>query len=206
MQSSLVLLSLSVLALGSFVSSRSPSQAPPQPPPKERSGQDEKRQLDEIPLRQSRQVTLEAMQGMWRLTGFEARTEEPERRRQVGYCLVSGHHLAIEVHLWRERQKPLEPENRDFFSGIHRFELDSTSTMETSTVIASFINRTARVDHEAPGKTRRFVVETSANRMRLTRDDGQTMDFERVADEGTEDKDVFGRPIRKPAPTEEEDD
>ena len=114
--------------------------------------------------------------------------------QQTGYALVHDRFLSIEFHM-----RLVDKEEKDFgqslVTGLHRFELDGTGAMETTTVIATRTRRDGSPEFEPPGTTRHYQVEFEGETLTMTRDDGHRLEFERMSDDHKRRSDIFGRPV-----------
>lgn len=154
------------------------------------------------PLRIDKQKLWDDMQGPWKLAELRLPSGNGDLRSDAGFCIVSGDYLSIELHVgWLGESRNLI--GRTFQSGMHHFEIDDTGRIQTSTLIGSFITKDGELDFERPGTARNYHAAVAANRLSLTRDDGQVLVFNRVF--STEPRrDIFGRerkerPAKSPA-------
>ena len=136
----------------------------------------------------------EAMQGVWHLTEYKTTKLPSEGRSEAGYCMVAGNFLSIEIHIGWISEDGVRYNRKDFQTGIHRFELDQTGRMETSTIIGCFQNQGYQLGFEPPGVKRTYRVEAVGDLMTLFNDDGSKLSFERLP-ETRPKRDVYGRPI-----------
>lgn len=138
---------------------------------------------------------LASMQGLWRLTDLKTLRADPSRRAEVGYLLVSGLCFSLELHWGWAGQDNVHFVNKDFQSGMHRFELDDAGNLEAKSLIGSFFNREGLLQWEEPGKERRYRVEQIGEVMKWSNEEGTTFTFEHVPQPRAARRDVFGRPI-----------
>lgn len=143
---------------------------------------------------------LAQMQGAWRLADMQLLAEGKggfgdRRFEHSGYCLIHDEYLSLEFHL-RLVDKDDKDWGQSFVTGLHRFELDGTGSMETTTVIATNTRSDGNPEFESPGTKRRYTVEFTGERLTMTRDDGHRLDFERMIDK-RQRFDIFGRPVRE---------
>jgi hypothetical protein len=138
--------------------------------------------------------TEDAMQGVWRLTDFVAPRLTLERRTDVGYCLVQGKYLSLEVHVGWLSEDGKSYEHKDFQTGMYRFELDQTGRMETLTVIGTQMAAGRVPTAEVPNTKRGFKITALLDNMTWRGDDGTQFVFERMLDTRGK-RDVYGRLI-----------
>ncbi len=154
-------------------------------------------------VRIDRKKLQKDIQGAWRLVELQARTMAPQSRKDVGYCLISGNCLSLELHLgWMSDPATLDA--RTFQSGTHSFGIDDEGQLTTSTLIGAYINRANRLEFESPGYARSYKITLVANQLSLARSDGQTLVFERMLDTSLE-RDFFGRRKRDVAKPDAEE-
>jgi hypothetical protein len=166
--------------------------------------QDEQEPRPALPksARLANKKLMAQMQGAWRLVDMKLVDEDAAgfgdlRIDHIGYCLISGSYLSLEIHLrlvGREHQE----QGRSFVSGLHRFELEEGAQMETSTVIATSPDPDGVPEFEPSGTKRRYKIDLAGETMTLTRDDGHGLIFERMFDDRSR-FDMFGRPSREKA-------
>jgi len=125
---------------------------------------------------------LTQMQGAWRLDELKTPTKPAERRNEIGFCLVSGNYMSIEVHLGYVSQDA-KIEQTNFQSGTYRIEIKEGGQLVASTAIGAFMNRVGMLQFEPPNVERKYQVEMEADRMNLRRNDGQTLIFQRLPDD-----------------------
>lgn len=143
------------------------------------------------------------MQGLWRLTELETPQLGNIPRQEVGYCLVNGNFFSFEMH-WGWIGADAKVIDKDFLSGMHRFEFDEAFNMEATTLIGSFFNKVGVLEFEKPGQTRHFKVDCTSEKMILRSELGTIFTFDRMYDVDAPRKDVFGRPVpTKEAPAKE---
>lgn len=146
------------------------------------------------------QGIVDEMQGAWRLTSMDSPTLDKQSRTDVGYLLVAGSYFSFELHFgWTSADGTST--KRSFQSGTHHFEVDDRSRMTANSVIGSIIDDDGRVLFEQPGRKREYAVDCMGSHMKLKRDDGMTLEFERMIDTRAK-RDFYGRLI-KPKPPEE---
>jgi hypothetical protein len=141
---------------------------------------------------------LAQMQGAWRLVQMKLVDQDSLglselAMENIGFCLVSGSYLSIELHVRRVGKGDVD-KGRSFVTGLHRFDLEEDGNMETTTVIATRANIDGMTEFEAPGTTRQYSVGVVGDSMTLVREDGHTLIFERLLDDRTR-VDFFGRPV-----------
>lgn len=146
----------------------------------------------------AKKKTIAQMQGAWQLVHMKLADSSveglgPLSLEQAGFCLVSGNYLSIELHI-RGIEKGNEDKGRSFATGMHRFELDDTGGMETTSIIGTRLNVDGIPEFEAPGTLRHYEVDLRGESMTLTREDGHTLSFERLHDDPTR-FDFFGNPV-----------
>lgn len=142
-------------------------------------------------VRIDRKKLREDIQGAWRLVELQSPNIYAQSRTDVGYCLISGNCLSLELHLgWMS--DPATIDARSFQSGTHTFDIDDEGQLRTSTLIGAYINRANILQFDSPGYARSYKVTLVANRLSLARSDGQTLIFERMLDVA-QDRDFFGR-------------
>jgi hypothetical protein len=149
------------------------------------------------------------MQGAWRLVQMKLVDQDSVGMGElaienVGFCLVSGSYLSIEIHV-RRVAKGDEDKGRSFVTGLHRFDLGEDGSMETTTVIATRANLNGVPEFEPPGTTRQYSIGLVGDSMTLTREDGHTLIFERLLDDRTR-VDFFGRPVMEKDDASAEED
>lgn len=162
---------------------------PPQDPGEKGAAQRE--DPPERPERIDKAKLWDDMQGPWKLAELNLPADSGALRSDAGFCIISGDYLSIELHVgWVGESRNLV--GRTFQSGMHHFEIDDTGRIRTSTLIGSFIAKDGALDFERPGTARSYHAAVAANRLTLTRDDGQVLVFSRVF--STEPRrDIFGR-------------
>lgn len=138
---------------------------------------------------------LARMQGLWRLDELKSPRIEAARRLEAGYVLVSGLTFSIELHLGYVAPDGKNIINRDFQSGMHRFELDDAGSMETRTVIGSFINPSGLVQFEEPQRMRRYDVQFGEDDMIWSNAEGIRFVLKKLPEPKYARRDVFGKPI-----------
>jgi len=185
---------LAGLLLFGLAGRQDPAPPAPKPPPPE-DLPDTRPTIPPAIAAANRKLVAE-MQGAWRLVEMRVAMEQTKglsetHFAQVGYLLVSGNHLAIEMHV-DVRSSNDRSAGHSISSGVHRFELGLDSHLETSTLIASGIDHKGRPVFEPPRTKRRYQTTLAANRMTLRRDDGHTLVFERLPEDPPR-RDVFGR-------------
>lgn len=151
--------------------------------------------------------TIARMQGAWRLV--EMRIVDADSfgmsdlsLDHVGFCLVSGNYLSIELHLRLLGQKG-QDSGRSFITGLHKFDLDESGEMETSTVIGTYVDSYRDIKFEPPDTQRHYSIDLEGDTMTLTRDDGHRLSFERLLADKTR-FDFFGRPVTEEEAAEDE--
>ncbi len=157
-------------------------------------------------VRIDRKKLQKDIQGAWRLVELQAPSLYQRSRKDVGYCLISGNCLSLELHLgWMS--DPATIEARTFQSGTHTFDIDDEGQLRTATLIGAYINRSNTLQFESPGSARSYKITLVANQLSLARADGQTLVFERMLDASLE-RDFFGRrkrDVAKPDADEKSD-
>jgi hypothetical protein len=171
--------------------------------PRQRTGQED---LPEWPGSRSRERSddlVEELQGCWRLKSIEAAELPPGRPQEVGYLLVSGRFLSIEVHGgWRGAGLTPAREGRGLAvtgsvsTGIHRLDIDEWRTLTTSTLIGTRNGFNMQVEFERPETERRFEFEVEGERLAMKREDGAILRFEKMPDSGGR-VDFWGRPVKE---------
>lgn len=160
-----------------------PPQVPPQSAPER--------------VRVDRKKLREDMQGAWKLVELRAPDLYAQARQDVGFCLIAGNCLSLELHLgWVRDGERIEA--RTFQSGMHTFEINDEGQVKTSSLIGAYISRSSALEFEPPGATRTYGVALAANRLTLSRPDGQVLVFDRMLD-AQQGRDFFGRPLRERA-------
>lgn len=143
---------------------------------------------------------LDSMQGLWSLVSLRDPNLSEPNRTEVGFALIQGQHMAVEIHVgWR---LPNEPKPLGTLrSGMHRFELGPGARLELTSLIGIFINREGDTKAERPGQERLYNLSVANDSLIMERTDGYKIEFRRVL--GTQSRrDFFGRPVRKPEPEE----
>lgn len=163
-------------------------QRPPQPPPEARPTPNDA-ELKSV------QAKVDAMQGLWRLTELRTPKTPQTRREEVGYLLVSGMCFSLEMHWGWVGPDGRTFSNKDFQSGMHRFEMDDAGNMDTSSVIGSYFNQQGLLEWEQPGKTRRYKIVQHEKRMTWSNEEGISLTFEQMPEPRFVRRDVFGRPL-----------
>jgi hypothetical protein len=135
------------------------------------------------------------MQGLWRVREMKTPKLEAARRLDAGFLLVSGLAFSIELHTGYLAPNNKNVFNKDFQSGMHRFELDESGFMETKTIIGSFFNQVGLLEFEQPNKSRRYQVKLGETDMSWTSPEGVTFLFEKLNEPKPGRRDVFGRPL-----------
>lgn len=155
-------------------------------------------------VRIDRKKLREDLQGAWKLVELRAPALYTQARQDVGYCLIYGNCLSLELHLgWMHDSERLEA--RTFQSGMHTFDIDDEAQLKTSSLIGAYISRFNSLEFEPPGTTRAYVVALAANRLTLSRPDGQVLVFDRMLDV-QQGRDFYGRPLRERAKKDAEKD
>jgi hypothetical protein len=146
-------------------------------------------------VRVDRKKLRDDIQGAWRLIELQSLTLPSKTRKDVGYCLIYGNCLSLEVHMgWMPDAATIA--GRSFQSGTHTFEIDDEGQLTTSTLIGAYISRANAVEFDKPGYARTYTVSVANNQLSLARADGQTLVFERMLDV-TQERDFFGRRKRE---------
>jgi hypothetical protein len=146
-------------------------------------------------VRVDRKKLRDDIQGAWRLIEFQTASLPSKSRKDVGYCLISGSCLSLELHMgWMP--DPATIQGRGFQSGTHTFEIDDEGQLRTSTLIGAYINRASVLEFDRPGYARTYTVTVANNQLSMARADGQTLVFERMLDV-MQERDFFGRPKRE---------
>lgn len=163
-------------------------------------GQDPKPPLSKSDRAAAKKIQA-LMQGAWKLVDLRMVAEDKRgfsdlQLQQTGYALVHDGYLSIEFHM-RLVDKEEQDYGQSLVSGLHRFELDGTGSMETTSVIATRTRRDGSPEFELPGTTRRYRVEFEGEKLTMTRDDGHRLEFERMSDDRPRRFDIFGRPVRE---------
>lgn len=141
------------------------------------------------------EAKLARMQGLWRIDEMKTPRVDASRRLEVGYVLVSGLTFALEIHLGFVAPDGKNVINKDFQSGMHRFELDDAGTMETRTVLGSFFNEQGLLQFEQPQKLRRYDVQFGDEEMIWANTDGTKFVLKHMPEPKYARRDVFGKPI-----------
>jgi hypothetical protein len=136
----------------------------------------------------------EAMQGVWHLTEYKTTKLPADGRSEAGYLMVAGNFLSIELHIGWMSEDGVRYNRKDFQTGMHRFEVDQTGRMETSTIIGCFQTLGYQLGFEPPGTKRTYRVEAIGDQMTLYNDDGSKLSFERLPETRAK-RDVYGRII-----------
>lgn len=140
------------------------------------------------------QALVDEMQGTWRLMKLDSPTLDKQRRQETGFMLISGNYFSFEMHMsWTSLNN--QGEKRSFISGTHRFEIDERSRLTANSVIGSAIDDDGRVLFEQPGHARQYDVTCAGTTLKLKRDDGTTLEFERLSDSKMT-RDIYGRPLK----------
>jgi hypothetical protein len=153
-----------------------------------------------------RESMVQAMQGMWRLVTLDVPGRSAPERAEVGYLLVSGRHLSMEIHGSWFSDRVRDPRSADNLprqmvagltqTGIHRFELDEWSRMTTRSVIGTKSTIDGAFEFEPPGTARRYELQLAGESLQLHGDDGRTLVFERENEQRGR-RDFFGRPVQE---------
>lgn len=145
------------------------------------------------------QALVDDMQGAWRLVEFSTPLFDKKDRQEVGYLLVSGNYMSLEMHIgWMSPDGVFD--DKSFASGTHRFEMDERSRMTSASVIGAFI-ADGRLTFEPPGRKRSYDVVCLGNTMTFKRDDNTKLTFERLNDSPAK-RDFYGRPLKPKDPNE----
>src|SRR5258705_7024102 len=187
----------SLLLASALLVSLAPLQKPP-PRPHPQGDADQK-PLQSKAIQLANKKTIAAMQGAWTLTDMHLVDQDVggmsnQVVESVGFCLVSGNHLSIELHVRGVGAETGGDRGRSFVTGLHRFELDQQGDLETSTIIGVRMSDKGLPEYEKPGGARHYAIELTGESMTLTRDDGHTLVFERLRDDPSR-FDFFGNPI-----------
>ncbi len=122
--------------------------------------------------RKSIEAKVASMQGLWRVRDLKTPKLDAARRLDAGFVLVSGLTFSIELHTGYVAPDGKNVINKDFQSGMHRFEIDDSGFMETKSVIGSFFNEQGLLQFEQPNKERRYEVKLGDNDMTWSNQDG----------------------------------
>ena len=140
------------------------------------------------------QALVDEMQGTWSLKDLDSPTLDKVRRQEAGYMVVSGIYFSFEMHMsWNTPDD--RAAQRTSLSGTHRFEINDRSRMTASSIIGSSIDNDGRVVWEQPGMVRKYDVTCSGDTMKLLRDDGTALEFQRMVDSKAA-RDIYGRPLK----------
>jgi hypothetical protein len=161
--------------------------------PTAQNGKDVQLTIPEVSKKRIKQLE-ETMQGVWRLTEYKTNKLPPDGRSETGYCMVQSNYISIELHIGWLSEDGVLFNRKDFQSGIHRFEIDQTGRMETSSIIGTFQNQGYQIGFEQPGYKRTYHVEAIIDQMTLRGDDGSKLSFERLPETRAK-RDVYGRII-----------
>lgn len=136
---------------------------------------------------------LEQLQGAWKLRKIEDKRLLATGRLETGYMVVSGSHMALEIHIGftqdsGEVGEPL------FHTGIYAVEVDKELGLVLKTLIGSQTDRRYRAVAEQPGRERRYAPELVGAVLTLRRDDGAQFIFDRQADR-LQQYDFYGRKL-----------
>lgn len=145
--------------------------------------------------RKSVEAQVGRMQGLWRVREMKTPKLEAARRLDAGFLLVSGLAFSIELHTGYLAPNNKDVFNKDFQSGMHRFELDESGFMETKTIIGSYFNELGLLQFEQPNKARRYQVKLGESDMSWSSPEGVTFLFEKLNEPKPGRRDVFGRPL-----------
>ncbi len=154
--------------------------------------------------RKSIEAKVASMQGLWRVRDLKTPKLDAARRLDAGFVLVSGLTFSIELHTGYVAPDGKNVINKDFQSGMHRFEIDDSGFMETKSVIGSFFNEQGLLQFEQPNKERRYEVKLGDNDMTWSNQDGTSFYFEKMPEPKFVRRDVFGRPIPEKKKDEKE--
>jgi len=150
------------------------------------------------------------LQGAWRLTEMHLvsqglATLGDQHIEQIGFALFHDDYLSIEFHM-RLTDKLEQDWGMSLVSGLHRYELDPTGLMQTSSLISTRTRKDGSPSFDPPGSTRNYQVsfegEKLTEKLILTRDDGHRLEFERLLDDRSR-FDIFGRKVHEPEDAEE---
>lgn len=167
---------------------------PQQQPPRPRDP-DEGKPTPSVHELRSIEGKLAKMQGLWRIDELKTPRVDAARRLETGYVLVSGLTFSLEIHLGFVAPDGKNVINKDFQSGMHRFELDDAGAMETRTVIGSFFNEQGLLQFEQPQKLRRYDVKFGDEEMIWSNADGTRFVLKHMPEPKYARRDVFGKPI-----------
>lgn len=145
--------------------------------------------------KKSIEAQVSRMQGLWRVREMKTPKLELARRLDAGFLLVSGLVFSMELHTGYLAPNNKDIFNKDFQSGMHRFELDDAGFMETRTVIGSYFNNIGLLQFEQPNTVRRYQVKLGESDMTWTSREGVVFQFEKLNEPKPGRRDVFGRPL-----------
>lgn len=136
---------------------------------------------------------LEQLQGAWKLRKIDHKGLIAAGRLETGYMVVSGSHMALEIHIGYAQDngdvgEPL------FQTGVYAAEVDKELNLVLKTLIGSQSDRRYRAVAEQPGRERRYKSELVGATLTLRRDDGAQFIFDRQADR-LQVYDFYGRKL-----------
>ncbi len=144
------------------------------------------------------EALLERLQGAWQLVDLQSPQIDKARRSDVGFLIVAGHYLSFELHVgWQQAGPSRRPPLGSLHAGTHRLHLGPGARLALTSLIGTMIDSRGKTRAEPPGTQRLFNVEVLDNRLTLDRLDGYILTFVRMA-ESRQERDFYGRPIRKP--------
>jgi hypothetical protein len=136
----------------------------------------------------------EEVQGAWRLLDIEL-TGYPELGgSHAGMLLVSDGFLALELHMtWPTNAGGADVHQT--FLGEYEFRLDDQ--LQVNTIIGSFLDETSgELKWERAGFGREYTVSVTEKVLVLAFGRGNSMTFGRMRPTRTQERDVYGRPMR----------
>jgi len=139
---------------------------------------------------------LEQLQGAWRLRKIEDKQLASQRRQETGYMVVSGSHVALEIHVGYTQDNGLVGQPI-FQTGIYASSIDKELNLVLNTLIGSNTDSRFKASAEQVGKQRKYSVDLVGAMLTLRRDDGAQFTFDRLAD-NLQRYDFYGRKVAEP--------
>ncbi|MCK6445874.1 MAG: hypothetical protein L6Q99_05725 [Planctomycetes bacterium] len=144
----------------------------------------------------------EQIQGAWQLERIDSPLVPLMPADTEGYALFHDGYMALELH--GITPMGLDDSDGEFFqTGFHRYSLDGTGGMETSSLIGvTNLTDDEDIQFQPAGDRRRFRVSLLGEKLTLERTDGTRLFFQKLGKlpfpGAVEQVDAFGRPV-KPA-------
>ena len=145
---------------------------------------------------QAQSRVLEQLQGAWRLRKIEDKQLASQRRQETGYMVVSGSHVALEIHVGYTQDNGLVGQPI-FQTGIYASSIDKELNLVLNTLIGSNTDSRFKASAEQVGKQRKYTVDIVGAMLTLRREDGAQFLFDRLAD-NVQRYDFYGRKLADP--------